>query len=91
MSLVAGSVTVNGAGVASGTGFAKQMYDALEADTDFQGLTGAKLQKPKQQLAAICNAAAALITYVKANAQVSTTDSGTAPIAWTGTGSGTLT
>jgi hypothetical protein len=70
------------------------MYDVLESQTDFQGLVGVQLQKPKQQIAAICNAAAALITYVASNAQVSTVDSGSLPadpIAWSGTGSGTLT
>lgn len=91
MSLVAGSVSVSG-GVASGAGFAKLVYDQLEANTDFQGVVGPGLQSAKSQLANIANAVATLITYVKANALVTTTDAGSAPIAWTGSSTaGTIT
>jgi len=87
--MVAGTVTVTG-GIASGAGFARQMYDVLEAGTDFQGVVGPGLQAAKSQLAVLANAAATLVSYVQTNAQVSTTDSGTTPIAWTGSGSGTV-
>jgi hypothetical protein len=88
--MVAGQVMIIG-GVASGIGFARTVYDVLEAGTDFQGITGPGLQQAKSQLAAIANACAELITYVQANAVVNTsiTASGV-PIAWTGTGTGTV-
>jgi len=91
MTMVKGSVVVSPSGVASGTGFAKQVYDVLEAGTDFQGIVGTQLQSAKLLIASLANAAAELIPYVAANALVTTTDTGATPIAWTGTATGTVT
>lgn len=90
MAMVPGSVSVDGSGVASGAGFAKQMYDVLEAGTDFGAAVPPGLAVSKTQLAVLCNAAAKLIEHVATNSVVSTTDAGTSPIAWTGTGTGTV-
>lgn len=88
--MLAGSVSVVG-GVASGTGFAKLFYDQLEAGYNFAGVPAPGVQTAKSQLAALANAAARLVLHVQANAQVSTTDAGAGPpIAWSGTGTGTV-
>lgn len=89
MPMLAGSVSVVG-GVAVGTGFAKEVYDRLEAGTDFMGAPAAGLQQAKSQLAVIANATAQLILHVQSAATVSTTDVGLGPIAWSGTGTGTV-
>lgn len=89
MPMIAGSVTIDGAGNASGTGYAREVYDVLEAGTDFQGVLPPALVTAKQQLADIANACASLVTHVQTNSTVTTTDDGTsAPIPW-GPGSGT--
>lgn len=85
MPMIAGSVDGSGAG----TGFAKEMFDLLDAATDYGAATGAGLAAAKAQVAVICNAAATMIDHVK-TASVSTTDSGVGPPAWTGTGTGTV-
>ena len=91
MPMVAGSVSISGGGVASGTGFAKQMYDDLEAGTDFQGISGGALAVAKNQLATLANAAATLITHVQSNSAVTTIDDGSAgAIPWAGGGTGTV-
>jgi len=65
MALLAGSVTVDSAGNATGTGLAKELYDAREAS--FAGSSVGGLQR----VAAECNAlASAIIDHVVANAQV---------------------
>lgn len=89
MAMVPGSVSIDAGGVASGTGYAKEVYDVLEAGTDFGTLTPPGLVTAKQQLADIANACAALITHVQSNAVVSTTGSGTSP-PFTSTGTGTI-
>lgn len=86
MSLTKGNVTISGSGVVSGAGFARQVYDLLEAATDFQGVAGSTLATAKRQLAAIANAAAVTIDQITQHATVSTTDTHTPPIAWSGTG-----
>lgn len=89
MPMLAGSVAVAG-GVAIGTGFAKEVYDLLEAGTNFQSTPAAGMQLAKAQLAVIANAAAQLILHVQSSAQATTTDTGPGPIAWSGTGNGTV-
>lgn len=89
MAMIPGSVTINGAGVASGTGYAKEVYDALEAGIDFGTLTPPGLVTAKQQLADLANACASLITHVQSNAVVSTTGTGASP-PFTSTGTGTI-
>jgi len=91
MTMTAGTVSVSNGGVVSGTGFARQVFDYLVAHTDFAGAPSAGLTQAKKQLAVIANAAAALITYVKANAVVNTTNTNNGtPVKWTGTGTGTV-
>ena len=88
MPMIPGSVTVAG-GVASGTGYAKEVYDVLEAGTDFQGILPPALTVAKQQLADLANACASMITHVQTNSTVTTVDDGTSdPIPW-GPGAGT--
>lgn len=88
--MVQGSVSVVG-GVAVGTGFAKLVYDSLEAKADFGDTTPAGLQRAKKQLADIANAAAELISFVQTNAVITSTITASgSPVPWTGTGSGTL-
>lgn len=89
MPMVAGSVSVVG-GVGVGVGFAKTVFDELESAWDFAGVPAAGVQKAKEQLADIANAAAQLVLHVQANALVSTTDVGGPPISWNGTGTGTV-
>ncbi len=91
MPLIAGSVTVAPDGAVTASGLAGQVYTRLEANSAFQGPPGVPMSvAAKRQLAGIANAVATLADYVKANAQISTTDSGGVPIAWAGTGSGTV-
>ena len=88
MAMVPGSVSIDGAGNASGTGYAKEVYDVLEAGTDFQGIGPPALVTAKQQLADLANACASMITHVQTNSQGSTTGSGAGPPGFTSTGTG---
>lgn len=91
MSLLAGTVSVAPDGTVTGSGYAMAVYDQLELGTAFLGTPLAGEVAAKKQLAAVCNAAGALMDYIVTNAVVTTTDTGTAPIAWTGVGSGVVT
>lgn len=91
MPMIAGSVSIAPDGTATGTGYAKAVYDELAAATDFQGSTPPGLVVAKEQLATIANAVSSLITHVQTTAVVSTTDDGSAgAIAWAGAGTGTI-
>jgi hypothetical protein len=77
MTLLAGTVTVT-AGVASGTGFAKALYDARLSAL---GITpGPQNHAGLAEMAKVCNADSTVITYFVSNAVVSTTDTGTATL-----------
>lgn len=89
MPMIPGSVSIDPAGTATGTGYAKEVYDELESGTDFGALGPPGLVTAKKQLADIANACAALITHVQSNAVVSTTGSGAGP-PFTSTGTGTI-
>ncbi len=88
MAMIPGSVTISGGGAASGTGYAKEVYDVLEAGTNFLGITPPALVVAKQQLADLANACASLITHVQTNSQV-TGIPGTGA-EFTSTGNGTV-
>lgn len=89
MPLIAGSVTIAPDGTAAGLGFAKQVYDVLEAGTDFQGITGPGLAAAKQQLADLANAVGTLVDHVSLFSDVTTVVDGSAgAIPWAGTGIG---
>lgn len=67
MAMEAGTVSISGAGIASGTGAAKFLYDELIQDYSNP------LLAQKQQVASFCNRIAKIITYIENNAQVTTT------------------
>lgn len=92
MPLVAGSVSVDPVtGVVTGSGFARDVYDDLEAATNFQGMILPGLAVAREQLAVIANASAVLIDHVTANATVATVDDGTGgAVSWAGSGTGTV-
>lgn len=87
MAMVAGSVSVNGAGVGSGTGYAKLLYDALISEFGLSpGSVPQNVPGAQQQVAKIANAiASTLIPYVVANAVVSSTVASGIPVSTTGT------
>lgn len=74
MAMAAGSVSISGGGVVSGTGAARFLYDELIQDYSSPS------QPQKVQIAAFCNRLAKLITYIEDNAEITvtikTTDSG---------------
>jgi hypothetical protein len=85
MPLIAGSVSINGAGVSSGTGLSKALYDALE--TAF-GMSPAQVPQnvpgAQQQLANMANVIGqTTITYLLANALITVPSN--IPVATTGT------
>ncbi|TDI91266.1 MAG: hypothetical protein E2O75_04990 [Chloroflexi bacterium] len=89
MAMTPGSVSIDGAGTASGSGYAKEVYDVLEAGTDFQGIIPPALVTAKRQLADLANACASLISHVVTNSTVTTVDDGSGgAVPWAGTGSG---
>lgn len=72
MAMTAGSVTISGAGVASGNGLAKAIYD------DYQPKIGAPAGSAgaaaKQKVADLCNSiAAGIVAHISANAEVTVT------------------
>lgn len=81
MAMIAGSVTVT-AGVATGTGLSKEIYDAIAAGITFSGTPAD--QSGKANIATMANAIGqAVVAHIVAHAAVSTTVTGTAaaPIA----------
>jgi hypothetical protein len=101
MAMNKGIVTVNpSSGEATGAGAAKEVFDALDATIDYQGVTGAPLGTARKQLADIANAVAVLIDHIKNNASVGVSidigstangvTAGSASVPVTGTASGTV-
>jgi hypothetical protein len=74
MSMSKGSVIINSqTGEAGGSGFAKVLFDSMDALSDYGDLSGMQLAQVKQQLANVCVSIANVIDYIKENAEVSTT------------------
>ena len=100
MAMSKGAVTINpSTGVASGSGASKEMFDALDATIDYQGLEDGDIAAARQQLADLTNAIAVIIDHIKNNAVVSSTIStatangvtvGGSNVSVTGTSSGTV-
>lgn len=72
MAMTVGSVTISAAGVATGDGATKDVYDVLEAGVNFATFTGTNLQEAKEALAVQARAIASIIQHIKDNAEVST-------------------
>jgi hypothetical protein len=99
MAMTKGSVTINPTtGAATGTGAAFDIFTELDSAQNYQGITGTVLAAARKQVADLASAIAVIITYIKTNAVVTTTVTGTttsvkagsdtAPT--TGTGTGTV-
>lgn len=84
MAMVAGTVTLTG-GVASGAGFAREVYDYLASSADLASLSADQRQAAGERLAAIANATALLVTHLQTFGVVSTLDTGV-NLAASGTG-----
>ena len=78
MAMTEGSVSIDATGAATGTGAAKEVFDALDATIDYGTLTGTDLQGAKQRTADLCNAIAKIIPHITTNGEaiVSTSDTG---------------
>jgi len=78
MAMTEGSVTVDATGTASGSGAAKEVFDALDATIDYGTLTGTDLQGARQRTADLANAIAKIIPHITTNGQavVSTSSTG---------------
>jgi hypothetical protein len=73
MAMTQGSVSVNGAGIASGAGYAKLLYDALWAITAARMASTASADsttQAKQMIAEQANVLAGVIGYIQTNGQV---------------------
>jgi hypothetical protein len=72
MALLGGSVSISGAGAASGTGLAKAIYDALVAASGMTpGATPANVPGAQEQLAVLANVIGqVVVAYWLANAVV---------------------
>ena len=74
MAMLEGTVVINPAtGSASGVGAAKEVFDAMDAGQDYQGLSGSELAVAREQIAVQARAIAKIIPHIVANAQVTTT------------------
>lgn len=73
MAMDKGSVTIAGDGSASGSGLAKEFYDAHLPKVDFGGLTGADTVNAKQAMADLFETVAEVVTHIQTNAEVATT------------------
>lgn len=66
-----GNVTINGTtGAATGSGAAKEVFDALDAGQDYGDVVGPDLAAAKEQIANIARAIAKIIPHIKTNATV---------------------
>ena len=73
MAMIQGSVSINPSnGAASGSGVAKEIFDALDSTIDYQGLSGAALYDARNPIANLCNAVALVIPHIQTHAVVST-------------------
>lgn len=89
MALDKGSVSVDlETGAVTASGAAAAVYQVLEATVDYASLeTDVQKARPRKQIADVSNAIAALIDYIKANAEVSVSLDGTAQNVTVGSGS----
>lgn len=78
MAMNKGSVTIAGNGSASGSGLAKELYDAHLPKVDFSGLTGAATVPAKEQLADLMETISEVVTHIVTNgkAVIDTGDTG---------------
>lgn len=72
MAMTKGSVSVDGSGNVSGTGFAKELYDDFAPK--ISGIPGgAAGASAKQRIADLCNSIAKVIDHITAHAEVTVT------------------
>ncbi len=73
MAIEKGSVSIDGAGDATGSGAAKLLYDAYIVLLGGVLPTGPQGAAAKQQVADLCSVVAELVDYLKSNAEVTVT------------------
>ena len=73
MAMQEGSVTINpSTGAATGSGCAKEIFDALDGSQDYQELVANQLAVAREQISVMARAVAKVIPHIKSNAEVNT-------------------
>ncbi|MEA3225140.1 MAG: hypothetical protein U9Q07_04255 [Planctomycetota bacterium] len=75
MAMTQGTVTIDATGSPSGSGAAREVFDALDVTMDYGTLTGTDLQTAKQRTADLANAVSAIIPHIVANGKAKVTGS----------------
>ena len=78
MAMTQGNVAIDATGAPSGSGAAREVFDALDATVDYGPLTGTELQTARQRTANLANAISVIIPHITTNgkAKISGTDAG---------------